>query len=98
MTTAKVPIFLESVQRTEEGIDKKALREAVADSAAITVAHCFGTRSGLFKGIEIEAEKEDPPAQGVTGTKGNAEPDLTFVTVGKAFEIIRGWVNSHFGV
>lgn len=49
--TAKVPIFLESVQRIEEGIDSKALAEALVDANAITIDHCFGVRHGLFKGI-----------------------------------------------
>lgn len=49
--TAKVPIFLESVQRGEDGIDAKALTEALADAKAITVAHCFGVRSNAFKGV-----------------------------------------------
>jgi CRISPR-associated protein Cst2 len=47
-TTAKVPLFLESVQRKGDGLDVEALSEAVKDAAAITAAHCFGARAGLF--------------------------------------------------
>jgi CRISPR-associated protein Cst2 len=47
-TTAKVPLFLESVRRESDGIDTKALEEALADAKAITTAHCFGARAGLF--------------------------------------------------
>jgi CRISPR-associated protein Cst2 len=49
--TAKVPVFLESVQRTEEGLDIQALDEALADASAVTVDHCFGVRNGLFKAV-----------------------------------------------
>jgi CRISPR-associated protein Cst2 len=48
-TTAKVPIFLESVNRKDGDMDVQALQEALRDSQAITVAHCFGCRAGLFK-------------------------------------------------
>jgi CRISPR-associated protein Cst2 len=50
VTTAKVPIFLESVERAEGGLNTVALNEALADAAPILVAHCFGARSGLLKG------------------------------------------------
>jgi CRISPR-associated protein Cst2 len=48
MTVAKVPMFLESVQRKGNGLDIDALGEAVKDAAAITAVHCFGARAGLF--------------------------------------------------
>lgn len=51
MITAKVPIFLESLQRKDDGINVVALAEALADSAPITAAHCFGVRAGLFKEV-----------------------------------------------
>ncbi len=47
-TTAKVPLFLESVRRKGDGLDVEALGQAVDDAKAITAAHCFGARSGLF--------------------------------------------------
>ena len=49
--TAKVPIFLESVHRHEDGIDPQVLTEAVADAAGITAAYCFGAHTSLFKGL-----------------------------------------------
>jgi CRISPR-associated protein Cst2 len=52
VTTAKVPIFLESVRRKDDGsLDAEGLTEAVADAAPITVAYCFGARKGLFNGL-----------------------------------------------
>jgi CRISPR-associated protein Cst2 len=48
VTTAKVPLFLESVRRKGEGIDLEALREASDDAREITAARCFGTRAGMF--------------------------------------------------
>jgi CRISPR-associated protein Cst2 len=48
ITTAKSPIFLESVIRKDDGIDTTAISEAVADSKGILIEHCFGTRSGTF--------------------------------------------------
>jgi CRISPR-associated protein Cst2 len=48
-TTAKVPIFLESVNRKDGDIDLQALQEALRDAQPITVANCFGCRAGLFK-------------------------------------------------
>jgi CRISPR-associated protein Cst2 len=51
VTTAKVPIFLESLQRKGDGIDTVALSEALADAESITVTHCFGARTGLFNGV-----------------------------------------------
>lgn len=48
VTTAKVPLFLESVQCKAGNLDLTALKEAVDDAKAITAAHCFGARSGLF--------------------------------------------------
>jgi CRISPR-associated protein Cst2 len=74
MTVAKVPMFLESVQRKGDGLDVDALGEAVKDAAAITAAHCFGTRAGLF----------DPVPEGS-------------VSVGEAFDMIRGWVKDYYG-
>src|SRR4051812_19000642 len=51
-TTAKVPLFLESVRRDGsrdgEAIDVKALDEALADAGEILVTHCFGARAGFF--------------------------------------------------
>ena len=53
--TAKVPLFLESVQRDGTGdearIDVQALSEALDDAREITAAHCFGARSGLFREV-----------------------------------------------
>ncbi len=74
MTVAKVPLFLESVQRKGEGLDVAALGEAVKDAEAITAAHCFGVRAGLFGSI----------------------PEGS-VSVGQAFETIRGWVKAYYG-
>jgi len=48
ITTAKSPIFLESVIRKGDGIDTEAIAEVVADSKAILVEHCFGVRTGSF--------------------------------------------------
>ncbi len=48
VTTAKSPIFLESVFPKDDGIDTTAIAEVVADSKAILVDHCFGVRSGTF--------------------------------------------------
>ena len=48
VTTAKVPLFLESVQRKESGIDIEALKETVDDARRILSKHCFGARAGLF--------------------------------------------------
>jgi CRISPR-associated protein Cst2 len=48
VTTAKVPLFLESVQWRSGKIDLNALKEAVDDAKEITAAHCFGARAGLF--------------------------------------------------
>lgn len=49
---AKVPLFLESVQRVSTGdeawINVQALSEALDDAREITAVHCFGARSGLF--------------------------------------------------
>jgi len=61
--TAKVPIFLEAVQRNEDGICIPALREALADAKSILVKYCFGARSGVFKGIVTEAEMKDHKSQ-----------------------------------
>ena len=47
-TTAKVPVFLESVVRSGEGLDIAALNEALDDARQITAASCFGVRTGLF--------------------------------------------------
>ena len=73
-TTAKVPLFLESVQRKGNGLDVRALNEALEDARPITAAHCFGARAGLFETL----------------------PDGC-VTVGQAFESIRGWVKGYYG-
>ena len=73
-TTAKVPLFLESVQRKGNGLDVRALNEALEDARPITAAHCFGARAGLFETL----------------------PDGC-VTVGQAFESIRGWVKAYYG-
>jgi CRISPR-associated protein Cst2 len=48
VTSAKVPLFLESVRRKGEGIDLDALREAAVDADGITAASCFGARAGMF--------------------------------------------------
>ena len=48
VTTAKSPIFLESVVPKDDGIDTTAIAEVVADSKAILVEHCFGVRAGTF--------------------------------------------------
>ncbi len=74
VTTAKVPIFLESVLSDGRGVDLAALAEAVDDSKSITAAHCFGCRSGMF----------DPIPEGC-------------VSVGRAFDAVRGWVASAYG-
>jgi CRISPR-associated protein Cst2 len=74
-TTAKVPLFLESVQRKGDGVDVDALTQALADARAVTVAHCFGTRAGLF----------------------GAVPEGC-LSVGAAFDAVRGWVKDHYGV
>ena len=74
MTTAKVPLFLESVHRRGDGIDPEPLKEAIADAKSILAAHCFGVRAGQF-GIVPEGS----------------------ITVGAAFDVIRGWVRDHYG-
>ena len=74
-TTAKVPIFLESVTRDGDGLNTAALAEALADAKRITAASCFGARSGLFD-----------PVPGGCGT------------VGAAFDEVRGWVRTRYGV
>jgi CRISPR-associated protein Cst2 len=52
VTTAKVPLFLESVRRSAEreveAIDADALMQSVNDAKDILVKHCFGARAGLF--------------------------------------------------
>ena len=54
-TTAKVPLFLESVRRDgaqeTDGIDTEALRRPLDDARAIVADHCFGGRAGLFAGV-----------------------------------------------
>ena len=75
VTTAKVPLFLESVQSKVGQLNLKALAEAVDDAKAITVAHCFGGRSGIF----------DSLPEGC-------------LSVGEAFDTVRGWVSSFYGV
>jgi CRISPR-associated protein Cst2 len=51
-TTAKVPLFLESVRRAgadeDDGIDVESLHQTLADARAIIADHCFGARPGLF--------------------------------------------------
>lgn len=74
VTTAKIPLFLESVQSTAGQLNLKALAEAVDDAKAITVEHCFGGRSGIF----------DPLPEGC-------------LSVGEAFDTVRGWVSSFYG-
>ena len=74
VTTAKVPLFLESVQSKAGQLDLGALKEAVDDAKAITAAHCFGARSGMF------------------GT-----PPEGCLSVGEAFDTVRGWVTSFYG-
>jgi CRISPR-associated protein Cst2 len=74
VTTAKVPLFLESVQPKGGGVDVDALMEVIADAEGILAAHCFGARAGLF----------DPVPEGC-------------LSVGQAFETIRGWVTSYYG-
>lgn len=52
---AKVPIFLEAVERdAKTGIKTALLTEAVDDAKNIVEKHCFGVRSGQF---EIEDKK-----------------------------------------
>ncbi|MEZ6127249.1 MAG: type I-B CRISPR-associated protein Cas7/Cst2/DevR [Planctomycetaceae bacterium] len=51
VTTAKSPIFLESVIPMDDGIDTAAIAEVVADSRAILIKHCFGVRSGTFSTV-----------------------------------------------
>jgi CRISPR-associated protein Cst2 len=73
-TIAKVPLFLESVQRKGEGIDTETLAQALEDAREITAKHCFGVRDGLF------------------GT-----PPEGWLTVGQAFDAVRGWVKDYYG-
>ena len=55
LTTAKVPLFLESVRRLgpreDDALDVKAPEEAVADAGAILAEHCYGARAGLFAAV-----------------------------------------------
>lgn len=51
ITAAKVPIFLESVQRQEKGVDVETLEETLKDASSIVVAHCFGARRGMFEPV-----------------------------------------------
>jgi CRISPR-associated protein Cst2 len=74
LTTAKVPLFLESVRTKVDNLDLAALKEAVDDAKAITAAHCFGARSGMF------------------GTLPEG-----CLSVGEAFDTVRGWVTSYYG-
>lgn len=47
---AKVPIFLESVERNgQAGINTKLLKESLSDAESIVSKHCFGVRSGQFE-------------------------------------------------
>jgi CRISPR-associated protein Cst2 len=57
LTTAKVPIFLESVLRNGDGIDIAALQESLDDSHDIVAAHCCGARSGLFGKVPKDWKK-----------------------------------------
>ena len=98
-TTAKVPIFLESVQHNGDGnIDTRALREALADAESIVVEHCFGARSGLFNGLVVgggEKPKEpQPPEQQPT----EGEAAFKCQTVGQAFATMQRWVNANYGI
>lgn len=74
VTTAKVPLFLESVQSKAGNLDLGALKEAVDDAKAITAAHCFGGRSGMFGSLPEGC-----------------------LSVGEAFDAVRGWVTSFYG-
>ena len=51
LTTAKAPIFLESVQVQGGVLNGSALKEVLADHQATLVDHVFGARSGLFEGL-----------------------------------------------
>jgi CRISPR-associated protein Cst2 len=73
-TTAKVPLFLESLQRKGDGVDVEALAQALDDAKTITSAHCFGSRAGLFRAVPEGC-----------------------VSVGGAFDAVRGWVKDHYG-
>lgn len=77
-TTAKVPLFLESVRRDgareSDQLDAVALRQALNDARAIIAGHCFGARAGLFAGV----------------------PDGC-LSIGEAFDTMRGWVRDHYG-
>lgn len=98
-TTAKVPIFLETVQRNGDGgIDTRALREALADAKSIVVEHCFGARSGLFSGLVVEGEEKpkEPPTPDPQSTEGEAA--FKCQTVGQAFATMKRWVNAHYGI
>ncbi|MEZ6115696.1 MAG: type I-B CRISPR-associated protein Cas7/Cst2/DevR [Pirellulaceae bacterium] len=48
--TAKVPIFLESVICTKNGINKEALSETLADSKSILLESVYGKKNGMFNG------------------------------------------------
>jgi CRISPR-associated protein Cst2 len=74
MTTAKVPVFLESVRPKGAGIDLETLQEAIADAATICAASCFGARSGIFDPVPEE-----------------------HLSVGGAFDLMRGWVKDYYG-
>ena len=51
ITTAKAPIFLESVQLHDGQINGAALQEVLADHQSVVLDHVFGARSGLFSGL-----------------------------------------------
>jgi CRISPR-associated protein Cst2 len=51
ITSAKAPIFLESVQIQDGGLNGVALREILADHQDVIIDHVFGARSGLFNGL-----------------------------------------------
>jgi CRISPR-associated protein Cst2 len=51
VTTAKTPVFLESVCRTRQGLDLAMISEALADAKHVLAEHCFGSRSGLFNEV-----------------------------------------------
>jgi CRISPR-associated protein Cst2 len=57
LTSAKVPIFLESVIRDGDELDINALTEALDDSKGIVAAHCFGARTGLFEAVPEGCKK-----------------------------------------
>jgi CRISPR-associated protein Cst2 len=55
--SAKVPIFLESVVCTKDGINAETLQETLTDSSGIILSSVFGKKKGVFNGsVPVECK------------------------------------------